>query len=298
MPRPLKGTIAEMNAAFLLAAESLVSTVASKAPPQPKRLAWKPSPILCEIALYDHHFGKLAWAPETGSNYDLDIAERLYEHAVLDLLDRVKSYRPEEFLLTVGQDIFHVDNAQYQTTAGTPQDTDGRLSKMIETAERATFRAVRELAKRGKVKVLWVKGNHDAVMSQMLCRVIAAEFRHDDRVTVDVSPAARKYVRYGASLLGFVHGNGIPTRDLPLIMARERPKDWAQCTTREWHTGHLHQERVTEKLGVRVRILPSLCGTDAWHSEAGYVGNRRAAEAYLYEKTGGYFAHFQVDARE
>lgn len=297
MARPTKGTIAEMNAAFLEAAESIVRRAEKSAPPPVKRVAWKASKILCEISLFDHHFGKLAWGAETGHDYDLAIAEALYENAVKDLLDKVKIYRPEEFLFTVGQDLLHVDNVQYQTTQGTPQDCDGRLSKIIETAERATARAIRTLAARGKVRVMWVKGNHDSLMSQMLCRIMAAEFRKDDRVTVDVSPTSRKYVRYGASLLGYTHGNECPIKELPLIMARERPKDWAVCRTREWHTGHLHQQMLIEKMGIKVRILPSLAGTDAWHCDRGYIGNDRAAEAYLYDHSEGYFASFQVQAR-
>ena len=31
---------------------------------------------------------------------------------------------------------------------------------------------------------------------------------------------------------------------------------------------------------------------DAWHSSRGYVGERRAAECYLWSKTTGYYGHY------
>src|SRR4051812_36416642 len=75
--KPTRGTIASRNEACVIAMEAIASRVASKAPAPVKRVAWKPAKILAEISIYDHHFGKLCWAPETGTNYDLDIAERL-----------------------------------------------------------------------------------------------------------------------------------------------------------------------------------------------------------------------------
>jgi hypothetical protein len=41
-----------------------------------------------------------------------------------------------------------------------------------------------------------------------------------------------------------------------------------------------------------VRTLPSLTATDIWHSIQGYVGQRRAAEALLWGKKGGFLAQF------
>jgi hypothetical protein len=48
---------------------------------------------------------------------------------------------------------------------------------------------------------------------------------------------------------------------------------------------------------VRVRVLPSLSGTDAWHYRKGYVGSMRAAEAYLWSYDDGYAGHFSASAR-
>jgi AcrR family transcriptional regulator len=286
LPRPL-----------LEAAEAIYERIGEKAPPPVKRIAWKPKKILCAVALNDAHFGNLCWAAETGHDYDLKIAEQIYKNAIEDLLGLSGEHRPEKFLITIGNDFFHVDNHARQTTAGTPQDTDGRLAKIVESGERALFHGLREMASRAPVEVLWIPGNHDRLMSYMLTRIIAAEFRRDDRVTVDAGPNTRKYCRYGTNFLGMIHGERIKPKDLPLLMARERPKDWAETTCREWHTGHLHTQNQHEFMGVKIRVLPSLSGTNAWHHESGYVGNARAAECLLYEHDSGLIGQFHAYAR-
>jgi hypothetical protein len=86
-------------------------------------------------------------------------------------------------------------------------------------------------------------------------------------------------------------------------MAIEAPDDWAKSTCREWFLGHIHTTRsVTtqqgnEFNGVTIRWSPSVAGTDAYHFEEGYVGNRRAAEAYVYSLESGYSGHFVAYAR-
>ena len=64
---------------------------------------------LLEISLFDAHFGKLAWGGETGSEYDLKIAENLYENAVQDL-ERSKGFNIEQILFPIGNDFFHVNS--------------------------------------------------------------------------------------------------------------------------------------------------------------------------------------------
>ena len=43
---------------------------------------------------------------------------------------------------------------------------------------------------------------------------------------------------------------------------------------------------------VVVHTLPSIAGTDCWHSEHGYIGTRKASEAFIYSKSGGYYGQF------
>lgn len=263
-------------------------------------------PHLLEVGLYDVHFGKLAWQPETGTNYDLSIAEKVFANAVQDLVQvSTGTYdKIEKVLFPVGNDFLHVDNLESATTKGTRVDSDGRYAKISESAFMAVRTAIETFVAVSPVEICWIPGNHDRLASYYLCRELKAYFSKSKHVTVDVSPSTRKYHHYGNTLLGFCHGDKEPLGKLPIVMATERPQEWAQTTHHEWHCGHTHSKKkrdwisVDEHNGTVVRVLPSLCGTDAWHHENLYVGSKRAAECYLWDKTKGYTGHFSVGARE
>lgn len=258
---------------------------------------------LLEIALFDPHFGKLAWRPETGTHYDLKIASALYLAAVQDLLAKSHPFGVRSILLPIGNDFLHVDNDAQTTHKGTPQDVEGRLPKIIETAVFSVIQAVDYCRQVAPVELVWVPGNHDPQTSYFMARELAAWFRNDKGVTVDCGPAARKYRQHGTCLIGYTHGNEEAIRDLVGIMASEVPDLWASSESREWHIGHTHKRKETVYLagdtfnGVSVRVLPSLSGTDKWHYLKGYVKTTRAAEAYLWHQDDGYVGHVSANVR-
>jgi hypothetical protein len=175
------------------ATEALIRRMMDHSPtyPVPPVRQRPADPHLLELDLFDVHFGKLAWKPETGNDYDLRIAETVYKNAVLDLLDRAAGFAIDTILLPIGNDFFHVDNHTNTTTAGTPQDVDGRYAKMIEVGTLAVIWAIETLMTVAPVDVIHVPGNHDRLTSLHLAREIAAWFRSCDRVTVDYSPTDR-----------------------------------------------------------------------------------------------------------
>lgn len=291
--------------AYQQASEALFERLAQYSPAltESALVASGDEPHVLVMGLFDAHFGKLAWAPETGDNYDLRIAETVYANAVADLIHKARGFPIGRVVMPIGNDFYHIDNTAYMTTGGTPQDADGRYAKIIATGEMAVIRAIDRLAGIAPVEVTWVPGNHDRLASYHLTRTLAAYYRNTDRVDVNLSPAERKYVRYGTNLIGLTHGNEEKHASLPAIMATERATDWAETTCHEWLLGHLHKSRKTETVsvdthdGVTVRILRSLSGTDAWHFRKGYVGSQRAAEALLMGCDSGYSAHFQANVR-
>ena len=271
-----------------------------KLPPLPK-LKEK---FMLEVSLFDHHFGKLAWGAETGTDYDMKIAESLYLNAVQDLLARTQGYPVEKILFPIGQDFFHVDNSQNRTVNDTQQDLDTRYGKMIELGTEAVIKAIDFLIARAPVEIIWVPGNHDRTTSYHLAREIRAWYHTTDRVSVDVSPQIRKYYMYERSLIGFTHGDSEPHRDLPTIMASERPELWAKAVDRVWHVGHYHKKKEVRHTAAdsfqncRVQTLNSLSGTDFWHYKMGFVGGKRCAEAFLWSAADGYTGTFSVNARQ
>lgn len=273
--------------------------------PQLPQVRRSGEPIMAIFGLFDAHFGKLAWQPETGENYDLKIAEQLYKNAVIDLIAESQNRNVTNIILPIGNDFFHMDNKNNTTVNGTPQDVDGRYIKIFEVGCQAVIWAVEQLAVVAPVHVVWVPGNHDPTISYHLAKTIEAWFRNTKRVTVDSGPTTRKYVRWGANLIGFTHGNEEKHTDLPDIMANERSMDWAESTgSREWMVGHLHTSRAyttkshDQKRSTIIRILRSLAGTDSWHYKKAYICGDRAAEVYFYGEKSGYRGHAIVSARE
>ena len=284
--------------------EALIARMDAHSPKFPRfpRLARVRDPHLLEVSIFDTHFGKLAWQAETGNNYDLKIAQNIYREAVEDLLAKASGFPIERILFPIGNDFFHIDNLESKTTAGTPQDVDGRYWKIYDTGVQACIDAVEYLMQVAPVDVLWVPGNHDAVASGHLARSLNTFFRKTPRVSVDAEPLERKYYPYGPMVLGFTHGNEEKPSDLVPIMQNEAR---ALLATRslEIHRGHRHKAKEvvhtnadTFAGGVRVRDLPSLSGTDKWHYKHGYFGPR-AAEAYVWSKETGFSALLSANVR-
>ena len=261
-------------------------------------------PHLAEFSVFDAHFGKLCWGEETGEDYDTKIAELVYEHAVEDMAAKVAGYNVEKIWYPVGSDFFQVNNWAHTTAKGTPQDHDGRFQKVFQVGTKAIIRNLEMLEQIAPVEVFYVPGNHDPATSWYLCAALEERYHDSKWITVDNSSRPRKCQTYGCCMVLFTHGDEEPHRDLPTIAATEYPKEWAASTVREAHVGHYHKKKemrtvdVDEFQGFRVRILPSLSGTDKWHFSRGYVGGHRAAEVYLWSKANGYGGHFNVNVRE
>ncbi|MCP4644067.1 MAG: hypothetical protein GY851_26730, partial [bacterium] len=257
-----------------------------------------------ELCLFDHHFGMLSWHAETGEDYDIGVARRVYLYAVDKALAQAGQYPLARVVIPIGNDFFHMNDQAAVTPRGHNKlDTDCRLAKVSEAGQPTALEAVKRVAKLAPVEVVFVPGNHDPEMGYYLCRVLARCFERSDHVTVDASAMARKYRRFGNALIGFTHLSDEKEADLPVLMATEASADWADAVrhnaAREWHVGHIHKkrERVYTKgdsyAGVYVRHLQSLCGTDAWHFSKGYIRTLRAVESFLWHHSDALCAHFE-----
>jgi hypothetical protein len=114
---------------------------------------------------------------------------------------------------------------------------------------------------------------------------IDAYFRETKSVTVDTSPAPRKYHRYGQNLIGFSHGK--EGKRIEKLMQVEAAEDWGKTKYREFHLGDLHHERVKEDGGIVFRRISAITATDAWHTEMGFKGAVRKAQAFVWDKEHG-----------
>jgi hypothetical protein len=256
--------------------------------PRIKAVKRRKSEYMLELSIPDLHMGKLAWGPETGGpNYDAKIAERTFDAALDALLERTSGFTFAKVLLVLGNDLLHSDSKSGTTTSGTPLDNDSRFQKTFGIVRRMSIRAIDRCRQVAPVHVAMVPGNHDALSVWHLGDSLECYYHKTPDVQIDNAPTSRKYVRFGRVMLMLTHGDKGKRQDYPLLMATEQPAMFGATRHREAHTGHLHQTRLQEHHGVRVRIIPSLAPADAWHADHAFVGQARAAEAFVWDKTHG-----------
>lgn len=279
-----------------LAAElvaGLIEDMKAHAPAYPaiRRVADQERVHMLELDPHDLHVGMLAWAAETGEDYDSAIASDLARRAAERLIRLSAGFAFERVLIPLGNDLYHsdrmVEGKGGVTARGTQQDVDTRRGKMIRSGIQLCIALIDMARVVAPVEVVIVPGNHDTETMPMLGEVLAAWYRLDPDVTVRNDPAPRHYVRYGASLIGLCHGHEGKAADLPLIMATERP-DFGEARFRLWRVGHLHRkgEWISEHSGVRICTAPSLAARDHWHVAQGY-GHMRAMEGHVWHRDYG-----------
>lgn len=251
---------------------------------------WVPAnQTMLEIDIFDLHAGKLAWGKETGhANYDSHIAVELYEDALDTLLERVDLRSGcDQILLVSGNDLINSDSTANTTTHGTPQDSDVRFQKTFALVRETLIRGIEKLRTIAPVVVPMIPGNHDQLAVWHLGDSLACYYHNCKDVTILNEPTLRKYFQFGKVMLMWTHGDKGKHPDYPLLMAVEQPKMFGETVHREAHVGHRHTSKLVEFHGVRVRTLSALTAPDAWHSENQFVGNKRAAEAFIWHRDEG-----------
>lgn len=262
---------------------------------------------LLELNIFDLHLGKLCWGEEVNNYYDSKIASQRFNYALKTLLKRAESSQFERIVFPIGNDFFNSDGHLNTTTMGTRQDEDSRWHKTFKTGVNLLVEGIDYLRQYAPVDVLVIPGNHDFTKSYFLGETLAAWYRNDTCVSINNSPNPRKYYEYGNVLLGFTHGNNEKIEALRSLMAFEAKEAWGRTVYKEFHLGHQHRKLSVkhvvksnlthEELGIVVRSMASVAGTDAWHHTMGYVGPVRAAEAFLWNKETGLIGNFNVNIK-
>lgn len=239
------------------------------------------------INYFDVHFGKLAFYNETSNEYNYKIAkDRLYK-STKKYIEKNLNNNFDMIIFCVGQDYFNSESTGF-TINGTKQDCDLRYSEMFEKGTETIIDIIDMLkdAFKCKIRIPLVQGNHSGFMEFYMAQFLKAWYRNDEMVIIDSDPTPRKYIQFGINLFGFSH-NAEEGKRLNGIMQVEVPELWGKTIERTWFTGHLHNEDVTTGQGVFIRQAPTLCGTDAWHKQKGYIQNINRTQAFIYDYEDG-----------
>lgn len=271
----------------------------------------------------DVHIGKLCTEAETGFTYDHDIAINRLNDGTARLISKASAHGIGQVLYVIGNDLLHIDTPRRTTTSGTPQDTSGaQWWEAFTLARKAIVHQIETLAQYVPVHVIYNPSNHDFMSGYMLADSVYSWFHEHPNVTFGkdqsgVSMVHRKYVEWGRNLLGFTHGDGAKTSDLPNLMQLEAREAWGRSRFGYWYTAHVHHKdrskvgRVQtgvekDHIGVTVLNKSDLTDTedsifietlrspsppDRWHSTNGYV-NHPAMEVFLHHPHEGQVARF------
>jgi hypothetical protein len=255
------------------------------------------SDLLNMCVITDYHMGARAWAPETGSDWNLEIAEDTLDKTLFLMFKRAQ--KADTCLLAFLGDFLHFDGIDPVTPTNKHiLDAAGRMEEIV----RATIRAVRKAVKLARenhrhVIILFAEGNHDITSSIWVRHLLEALY--EDCPDVEVLPGEQPYYvrQWGTTMLAFHHGHLTKKENLPQFFAAKHAPTWGLTTKRYIHTGHYHHLDEKGHAGARVYQHPTLAANDAHSARHGYVEDREAA-VITYSKQAGQIARYYVSPEQ
>ena len=242
------------------------------------------------IPCNDWHVNMLTWGREVGTSWDLKIAEKVIGDAMETVISRAR--KGGLAIILGGGDLMHNDDNTNRTAkSGNVLDADSRYMKGVEVAQRLKVRTIDAALKNNtRVLVRILPGNHDEYSSVAIAHFLAAWYRNEPRVTVDLDASLYWWHRFGRVLLGATHGHTVKMAQMPGIMAHRCAEDWGQTKFRYIHTFHIHHiEKVaTEGNGVICESHQAPIPQDSWHFGAGYLAGRTVQVITYHQDHGEY----------
>jgi len=219
---------------------------------------------LLEIPLFDQHFGV--------NTYDD------YKQTQSRIINLITSRVWEQVVITIGSDMLHHNDHRNRTAKGTEiQHVD-----MVDAWEQARmfFEPViqKALINSNKVKIYYIKGNHDESLSWAFTKMLEQMF---PQIEFDTGFEERKVHLFENIFIGYTHGDKGKNR-IPRLFPAEFPEQWANAKVRELHAGHIHHEVVKDEFGLTMRSMATRARTDQWHRDNGYVGAHKRFMVFEY----------------
>lgn len=224
----------------------------------------------------DFHLGMLAWADESGDDWDMKIAEGLFSR----WFDAAFQKAPDAGtgVINLLGDFAHFDSLVAVTPAsGHALDADTRYQKLVRYMIRMVRRVVdMALVKHKNVRLLIVQGNHDESGMIWLAEMFSTLYDNEPRVFVDTSPDVYKMVQHGKTTLFFHHGHKARFDAIEPVMIAKFRKAFGESVYSYAHVGHLHHQKIVESRNMIVEQHRTLAAKDAYASRGGWMSGRSA----------------------
>lgn len=224
----------------------------------------------------DFHLGMLAWADETGDDWDMNLAEDLFAR----WFDAAFQQAPDAAtgVINLLGDFAHFDSLDAVTPAsGHVLDADTRYQKLVRYMIRMVRRVVNmALVKHKIVKLVIVQGNHDESGMIWLAEMFHTLYDNEPRVLVDTSADVYKMIQHGKTTLFFHHGHKCRFDAIEPVMIAKFRKAFGESEYSYAHVGHLHHQKIVESRNMVVEQHRTLAAKDAYASRGGWMSKRSA----------------------
>lgn len=255
--------------------EGMKSEITPVAPVKAAR-AKRDDKLLNLYTVSDFHLGMLAWADESGDDWDMKIAEDLFSR----WFDAAFQKAPDAGtgVINLLGDLAHFDSLDAVTPAsGHVLDADTRYQKLVRYMIRMVRRVVdMALVKHKNVRLLIVQGNHDESGMIWLAEMFSTLYDNAPRVFVDTSPDVYKMVQHGKTTLFFHHGHKARFDAIEPVMIAKFRKAFGESVYSYAHVGHLHHQKIVESRNMIVEQHRTLAAKDAYASRGGWMSGRSA----------------------
>lgn len=243
--------------------------------------------LLNQYTVTDLHFGMLSWSEETGSDYDLKIAEQL----LLDWFAAAIAQSPNAgtaVLCQLGDLLHHDSHLSVTPTHAHVLDADSRLQKIIRVVIRTMRRIVQMLLeKHQRVHVIMADANHDPAGGAWLREMFAAFYENEPRITVDSSASTFYVYEFGQTSLFYHHGHKRKINSIDGVFAGKFREIFGRTKFSYAHLGHLHSDELkSAPTTIKVERHETLAAPDAFAANGGWLSGR-SAKVITYSKQFG-----------
>ena len=243
---------------------------------------------MMEFCPVELHMGKLSNDDETGENYDIKIAQRIFEDIVQKTCQLQKEKKCNKLLVVVGSDFFNSESDNCTSNNKIPQQNDTRFRKLYITGSQLYIKALltfRNLF--NEIEVRLCPGNHARATEFYMYYSLLCRFHNDDVITFVEDYKDTQAIRWGKCAIFYNHGDADLKRTIKSMPA-EFYDIWGKTIYRELHLGHLHKEvTVDDDGGMITRRIGSPCATDAWHYQNRFVGATKKHQVFIWDKNDG-----------
>lgn len=234
----------------------------------------------------DYHLGAFAWEPETGAEWNIELAERTlvawFEQAI------AQSPNAKTALLAQISDFLHWDGFEAVTPASRNLlDADGRFPNLVRVAIRVLRQVITMLLeKHEKVHIIMADANHDPVSQVWLREWLAVLYEDEPRVIVDTSPSPYNAYEFGKVAIFAHHGHKRGVNNIAEVFAAQFRELFGRTKYAYAHIGHRHHVDIKENNLMIVEQHRTLAAADAYTARGGWISGRDA-QVITYHKEYG-----------